>query len=75
MNNLENTTKTYCNNCNRFLGWMQKDRLTLQAPVTICTACERQQTENKTIIIDLVCTSAIVLAVALSGILALHYII
>lgn len=47
MNNLENTAKTYCSVCQRFIGYMQKDRSTLLAPVTVCYNCEQIQAKER----------------------------
>ncbi len=77
MNELINTTKTYCSICDRYLGYMQKDRLTLLAPVTICFACEKAKEEASrrrvTSCIRIGTTVALVVAVTLTVIWALHH--
>lgn len=82
MNELINTTKTYCKTCGRFIGYMQKDRCTLQAPETICHTCEqakkRQAVEYQVTgkgLINTVCAVALTLVCIVSGLLVLHHII
>lgn len=79
MNNLENTAKTYCSVCQRFIGYMQKDRRTLLAPVTICYNCEQAQTKELAEcraagknLINTVSTLALIIAGIIAGIWVLH---
>lgn len=81
MNNLENTTKTYCKICKRFIGYMQKDRRTLLAPVTICYNCEQLQEKERAEynrigknLINTVSASALTIACIIAGIWIVYHI-
>lgn len=78
MDELINTTKTYCKICHRFVGYRQKDRRTLLAPVTICHACELQAKAKQVIWSDNIntaCIIALIVAGIASGLLVLHHIV